>query len=381
MTEQKTLLPGATIGVMGGGQLGRMFAIAARRMGYRVHTFSPEENGPAAQFSDRATAASYEDETAVNGFLGAIDVLTFEFENIPRATIDWAGRTRLVRPRGEILLIAQNRLREKEFLAGAGFPVAPFHRVASASDLTSALEAIGRPAILKEAAFGYDGKGQQRIDSETDVHAIWSEREDVECVLERVIDFEKEISVIVARAPDGQTAVFPVCENVHRHHILDLTLAPARVSEPVAKAARELACEVATHLGLVGLLAVEMFLQPDGGLIINELAPRPHNSGHWTIEGCLTSQFEQHVRAVCGLPLGKTDSLRPAAMVNLLGEIWEHGEPDWAAALAEPDVHLHLYGKREPRPRRKMGHLTVRAETVEAAAASAQRARRSLLRR
>jgi 5-(carboxyamino)imidazole ribonucleotide synthase len=381
MTEQKTLLPGATIGVMGGGQLGRMFAIAARRMGYRVHTFSPEENGPAAQFSDRATAASYEDETAVNGFLGAIDVLTFEFENIPRATIDWAGRTRLVRPRGEILLIAQNRLREKEFLAGAGFPVAPFRRVASASDLTSALEAIGRPAILKEAAFGYDGKGQQRIDSETDVHAIWSERVDVECVLERVIDFEKEISVIVARGPDGQTAVFPVCENVHRHHILDLTLAPARVSEPVAKAARELACEVATRLDLVGLLAVEMFLQPDGGLIINELAPRPHNSGHWTIEGCLTSQFEQHVRAVCGLPLGKTDSIRPAAMVNLLGEIWEEGEPDWAAALAEPDVHLHLYGKREPRSRRKMGHLTVRAETVESAAASAQRARRSLLRR
>jgi 5-(carboxyamino)imidazole ribonucleotide synthase len=381
MTEQKTLLPGATIGVMGGGQLGRMFAIAARRMGYRVHTFSPEENGPAAQFSDRATAASYEDETAVNGFLGAIDLLTFEFENIPRATIDWAGRTRLVRPRGEILLIAQNRLREKEFLAGAGFPVAPFRRVASASDLTSALEAIGRPAILKEAAFGYDGKGQQRIDPETDVDAIWSERENVQCVLERVIDFKREISVIVARAPDGQTAVFPVCENVHRHHILDLTLAPARVSEPVAKAARELACEVATRLDLVGLLAVEMFLQPNDGLIINELAPRPHNSGHWTIEGCLTSQFEQHVRAVCGLPLGKTDSLRPAAMVNLLGEIWEQGEPDWAAALAEPDVHLHLYGKREPRPRRKMGHLTVRAETVEAAAASAQRARRSLLRR
>jgi 5-(carboxyamino)imidazole ribonucleotide synthase len=381
MTEQKTLLPGATIGVMGGGQLGRMFAIAARRMGYRVHTFSPEENGPAAQFSDRATAASYEDETAVNGFLGAIDLLTFEFENIPRATIDWAGRTRLVRPRGEILLIAQNRLHEKEFLAGAGFPVAPFRRVASASDLTSALEAIGRPAILKEAAFGYDGKGQQRIDPETDVDAIWSERENVQCVLERVIDFKREISVIVARAPDGQTAVFPVCENVHRHHILDLTLAPARVSEPVAKAARELACEVATRLDLVGLLAVEMFLQPNDGLIINELAPRPHNSGHWTIEGCLTSQFEQHVRAVCGLPLGKTDSLRPAAMVNLLGEIWEEGEPDWAAALAEPDVHLHLYGKREPRPRRKMGHLTVRAETVEAAAASAQRARRSLLRR
>jgi 5-(carboxyamino)imidazole ribonucleotide synthase len=381
MSEQKALLPGATIGVMGGGQLGRMFAIAARRMGYRVHTFSPEKNGPAAQFSDRATAASYEDEMAVNGFLRAIDVLTFEFENIPPATIEWAAHTQLVRPRGEILLIAQNRLREKEFLAGAGFPVAPFRRVASASDLTSALEAIGRPSILKDAAFGYDGKGQQRIDPESDVHAIWPEREDVECVLERVIDFEKEISVIVARGSDGQTAVFPICENVHRHHILDLTLAPARVSAAVAKAARELASEVAARLALVGILAVEMFLQGDGELIINELAPRPHNSGHWTIEGCLTSQFEQHVRAVCGLPLGKTDPLRPAAMVNLLGELWAEGEPDWAAALAEPDVHLHLYGKREPRPRRKMGHLSARAETVEAAAASAQRARRSLFRR
>ena len=261
MSEQKTLLPGATIGVMGGGQLGRMFAIAARRMGYRVHTFSPEKNGPAAQFSDRATAASYEDEAAVTGFAREIDVLTFEFENIPGATIEWAARQQLVRPRGEILLIAQNRRREKEFLAGAGFPVAPFRRVASAADLTSALEAIGRPSILKDATFGYDGKGQQRIEPGTnDLQAIWSAREDKECVLEQVIDFEKELSVIVARGPDGQTAVFPVCENVHRHHILDLTLAPARVAETVAKAARELACEVATRLDLVGVLAVEMFL-------------------------------------------------------------------------------------------------------------------------
>jgi 5-(carboxyamino)imidazole ribonucleotide synthase len=381
MTEPKTLLPGATIGVMGGGQLGRMFAIAARRMGYRVHTFSPEENGPAAQFSDRATAASYEDEAAVTGFARAIDVLTFEFENIPRRTIEWAGREQVVRPGGEVVLIAQNRLREKEFLAGANFPVAPFRRIASVADLTSALEAIGRPSILKGAAFGYDGKGQQRIDPETDLHAIWSEREDAECVVERVIDFEKEISVIVARGADGQTAVFPVCENIHRHHILDLTLAPARIAERFAEAARDLACEVAKRLELVGLLAVEMFLQDNGELIINELAPRPHNSGHWTIEGCVTSQFEQHVRAVCGLPLGRTDALRPAAMANLLGEIWAEGEPDWAAALAEPDVHLHLYGKREPRARRKMGHLTARATTIEAAAANVQQARHNLRRK
>jgi 5-(carboxyamino)imidazole ribonucleotide synthase len=377
MTQRKTLLPGATIGVMGGGQLGRMFAIAARRMGYRVHSFSPEENGPAAQFSDRATVANYDDEAAVIEFTRGIDVLTFEFENIPANTIEWATRERLVRPHGEVLLIAQNRLREKEFLARGGFPVAPFRRVNRAADLTSALEAVGRPAILKGAAFGYDGKGQHRIDPATDLDTLWSARQEPEGVLERVIDFEKEISVIVARGPDGETAVFPVCENIHRHHILDLTLAPARVAHAVAEAARALACEVAKSLDLVGLLAVEMFLQRDGGLIINELAPRPHNSGHWTIEGCVTSQFEQHVRAVCGLPLGRTDSLRPAAMVNLLGDVWSHGEPDWAAALAEPNVQLHLYGKREPRPRRKMGHLTALAETVEAAAASARRARKA----
>ena len=378
MTQREKLLPGATIGVMGGGQLGRMFAIAARRMGYCVHTFSPEKNGPAAQLSDWATTASYDDEAAVTGFAREIDVLTFEFENIPATTIEWVTRGHLVRPRGEVLLIAQDRLREKEFLAGAGFPVAPFRRVKSAADLRSALETVGRPSILKGAAFGYDGKGQQRIDPETDLNTIWSAREDAECVLERVIDFDKEISVIVARGSDGTTALFPVCENIHRHHILDLTLAPARISNRVAGVACELARAVAKRLDLVGLLAVEMFLQSDGELIINELAPRPHNSGHWTIEGSVTSQFEQQMRAVCGLPLGGTDSLRPAAMVNLLGDIWSRGEPDWAAALAEPNVHLHLYGKHEPRPGRKMGHLTALAETVEAAAAHAQRARERL---
>ena len=379
MTEAKPLLPGAIIGVMGGGQLGRMFAIAARRMGYRVHTFSPEKNGPAAQLSDHATTANYDDEAAVTEFARSIDVLTFEFENIPAPTIEWASREQpLVRPRGEVLLIAQNRLREKEFLSGAGFPVASFRRVASEADLTSAVEAIGRPSILKGAAFGYDGKGQQRIDPDTNLAEIWSARENAECVLEQVIDFEREVSVIVARGPDGKTEVFPVCENIHRHHILDVTLAPARIPDRVAEEARSLACAVANSLDLVGLLAVEMFLRGNGELIINELAPRPHNSGHWTIEGCVTSQFEQHVRAVCGLPLGKTDILWPSAMVNLLGDVWGEGEPDWAGALAEPNVHLHLYGKREPRSRRKMGHLTAVGETVEAAAAAAQRARERL---
>ncbi|HEY1583177.1 MAG TPA: 5-(carboxyamino)imidazole ribonucleotide synthase [Chthoniobacterales bacterium] len=378
MSHEKPLLPGATIGVMGGGQLGRMFAVAARRIGYRVHTFSPEKDGPAAQFSDFATTASYDDEAAVTNFARAIDLLTFEFENIPATTIEWASRDQLVRPGGEVLLIAQNRLREKEFLSGAGFPVALFRRIASASDLTSGVETIGRPAILKGAAFGYDGKGQERIDPETDLEAIWSGRRDELCVLEGVVDFEKEISVIVARGPDGATAVFPVCENIHRHHILDLTLAPARVDQEVAKEACELACEVAISLDLVGLLAVEMFLRRDGKLVINELAPRPHNSGHWTIEGCATSQFEQHLRAVCGLSLGATGILRPSAMVNLLGELWGGGEPNWARALAVPNVHLHLYGKRQPRPGRKMGHLTAVGDSADAAAESARRAREAL---
>ncbi len=378
MTENDPLLPGATIGVMGGGQLGRMFAIAARRMGYRVHIYSPEKEGPAAQFSDHSTVAAYDDEAAVRKFSQAVDVLTFEFENIPAATIGWAAENQIVRPGGEVLRVAQHRLREKEFLAGAGFPVAPFRRVASVADLTNAAQEIGRPAILKTAAFGYDGKGQQRIDPETDLGAAWKERAHDLCVLEGMIDFEREISVIVARGPGGDSAVFPVCENIHRHHILDVTMAPARVAERVAYQACELAGAVARSLDLVGLLAVEMFLKSDGELIINELAPRPHNSGHWTIEGCVTSQFEQHVRAVCGVSLGATAVLQPSAMVNLLGDLWDEGEPDWAAALAEPNVHLHLYGKNQPRPGRKMGHLTAVGATAEAAAASAQRARERL---
>ena len=381
MSAQKPLLPGTRVGVMGGGQLGRMFALAARRMGYRVHTFSPDKDGPAAQLSDRATAASYADEAAVRKFARTIDVLTFEFENIPATTIEWASGNRLVRPRGEILLIAQNRLREKEFLSDAGFPVAPFRKVASLADLTKAVEAIGRPSILKGGAFGYDGKGQERIETGTNLEAVWAGREDEVCVLEQAIDFDREISVIVARAPDGSTAVFPVCENIHRNHILDVTLVPARIGEGTARAARELACAVALRFELVGLLAVEMFLKRDGELIINELAPRPHNSGHWTIEGCVTSQFEQHVRAVCGLPLGATDLLRPTAMVNLLGDLWSGGEPNWPAALAEPNVHLHLYGKKQPRPGRKMGHLTAVGDTAEIAAANAERARANLLQR
>lgn len=371
--------PGATVGVMGGGQLGRMFAVAARTMGYRVHVFSPERNGPAAQFADFATVADYNHEPQVLAFARAVDVVTFEFENIPVQTAEWCATQCPVRPAGAVLHIAQNRLREKTFLSGAGVPIAPFRAVRSERDLADAIAQIGCPAILKTAAFGYDGKGQQAIASGDDLAKIWEASSADKSVLEGAILFEREVSVIVARGIDGEMATFPVCENIHRDHVLDVTVVPARIEPRVESAAAELARVIAEKLDLVGLLAVEMFLTRSGDLLVNELAPRPHNSGHWTIEACLTSQFEQHVRAVCGLPLGATDMLRPAAMANLLGDVWQEGEPHWRNALGLPGVHLHLYGKDEPRPRRKMGHLTAFGSDSAEAIERARHARASLL--
>ena len=371
-------LPGATIGVMGSGQLGRMFAMAARRMGYRVHIFSPERDSPAGQLADREIVAPYRDERAVRAFAREVDLLTFEFENIPLETIEWSASECEVRPAGSVLHLAQHRLREKDFLSGAGIPVAPYRAVRSVAELSEALKEIGVPAILKSAAFGYDGKGQQLIISGKDVDEIWQARSGDELILERAIDFEKEVSVIVARGPDGAVATFPLCENLHRNHILDLTVVPARVNDSTERVAADLATAIAEKMELVGLLAVEMFLKRDGELLVNELAPRPHNSGHWTIEGCNTSQFEQHVRAVCGLPLGSTEIIQPAAMANLLGDLWQGGEPDWAAALELKGVHLHLYGKQEPRPGRKMGHLTALAPSAEAAMTAVSQGRFAL---
>ena len=373
-------LPGATIGLMGSGQLGRMFALAARHMGYRIHVFSPETDTPAGQVADREVSGAYEDEAAVREFAAKLDLLTFEFENIPRQTIDWCAAECEVRPAGSILHTAQNRLREKDFLFEAGIPVAPYRAVRTADELREALASIKTPAILKSAAFGYDGKGQRRIESSDRPEEIWAERPGDELILEGAIDFDKEVSVIVARGPEGEMATFPVCENLHRNHILDITVVPARVTAAVERSAAELGRAIAEQLELIGLLAVEMFLQLDGTLLVNELAPRPHNSGHWTIEGCATSQFEQHVRAVCGLPLGSTQILRPTAMANLLGDEWRAGEPDWVAALNNPDVHLHLYGKRQPRPRRKMGHLSALADSADAAIAAVSKAREALQR-
>ncbi len=381
MSDSGIILPGATLGVMGSGQLGRMFAIAARRMGYRVHTFSPDSDTPTGQVADVETAASYYDEQAVRAFAKSVAVITFEFENVPSRTIEWAAGHCPVRPAGKVLHICQHRLREKEFLTGAGIPVAPFRKIESAAQLASAAAEIGLPGVLKTAAFGYDGKGQRKLRPGDDLAEAWRPFEGQPAVLEKFITFEREISVIVARGLDGSMTTWPVCDNEHANHILDVTLCPARLPVVVAEHAADIARSIALALDLVGVLAVEMFLMSDGGIVVNELAPRPHNSGHFSFDASITSQFEQQERAVCGLPLGSTESLRPAAMANLLGDAWAGGEPNWAAAAAFPDVKIHLYGKAAAKPGRKMGHLTAFGATAEEAAATVRAARAALAHR
>jgi len=352
------ILPGATIGVLGSGQLGRMFAIAARRMGYRVHTFSPDFDTPTGQVADVEVMASYDDLDAVCKFASQVKVVTFEFENVPTATAEAAARCAPVRPSGSILHTTQQRIREKAFLTSAGLPLTPYREVRSIEDLRSALGQLGYPSVLKTAAFGYDGKGQFRIQSAEQIEEGWSAIGRQEAVLEAFIDFERELSVVAARGVHGDFVHYGAIENQHSRHILDLSIAPARVSYEVAQEAVELARTVLERLDVIGVLCVEFFLTRDGRLLINELAPRPHNSGHLTVDAHVTSQFEQQLRAVCGLPLGSTEMHRPAAMANILGDLWTGGEPDWPAACAFPEVKLHLYGKLEPRPGRKMGHLT-----------------------
>lgn len=356
-----------------------MFAIAARRMGYRVHTFSPDWDTPTGQVADVEVTASYDDLDAVAGFARNVSVVTFEFENVPAPTAQAASRGAPVRPDGSILHTTQQRIREKAFLTKTGLPITPYREVHSLDDLRAALAQLGYPAVLKTAAFGYDGKGQFKIDSPDRVNEAWAAVSRQESVLEAFIDLECEISVVAARGGDGQFVHFGAIENQHSRHILDLSIAPARVPPSVAAEAVEMAQVVLDKLGVVGVLCVEFFVTRDGKLLINELAPRPHNSGHLTVDACVTSQFEQQLRAVCGLPLGSTEMHRPAAMANLLGDLWSNGEPNWPAACAFPDVKLHLYGKLEPRPGRKMGHLTALNGNAEAAYRTVQNARSSLL--
>jgi 5-(carboxyamino)imidazole ribonucleotide synthase len=342
-----------------------MFALAARAMGYRVHTYSPETNTPTGQVADAEVTGSYEDLEKLRAFARDVDVLTFEFENVPRASLDALEGLVPIYPSAEALWVSQNREREKDFLRRLGVPVAGFALVRTSEELAAALSSVGAPAVLKTAAFGYDGKGQEKISSKeiSDAEAAWARLGKAPCVLESFIDFQREISVIAARGEGGDVAFFPIFENEHSRHILDVTTAPAPLTLSEENLAHEITQAVLDALSYVGVLCVEMFHTRDGRLLVNEIAPRPHNSGHLTIDACVTSQFEEQLRAVCGLPLGSTELLRPAAMANLLGDLWAARTPKWENACAVPGVALHLYGKTEPRPGRKMGHLTAVAAT------------------
>jgi 5-(carboxyamino)imidazole ribonucleotide synthase len=349
------LPPGSTIGIVGGGQLGRMSAMAAARLGYRTHILTPETDSPAGQVAAGVTIGAYEDPAALRAFAAAVDVITFEFENVSADGLALLAGLKPVRPGVEILRISQDRIAEKTFLAGIGVPTAPWRAVHSRAELDTAIADLGLPAILKTTRLGYDGKGQAHITCAEDTARAFAHLAPAPFVLEGFVDFACEISVIVARGADGAMAAFDTVENRHRHHILDLTLAPARIPPDLAAEAQDLARRIATGLDLIGLLAVEMFVTADGRVLVNEIAPRPHNSGHWTIDACPASQFELHIRAVAGLPLPPALRHADAVMKNLVG-------PDdlalWPTLLATPGLIPHFYGKTEARPGRKMGHVT-----------------------
>ena len=355
-----------------------MFAMAARRLGYRVHTLAPEHDTPTGQISDVEIVASYDDLDAVRKFAEGVRVVTFEFENVPAQAASTAAARTLVRPSGAALAVAQHRIREKTFLVDHGLPVAPFAAIQIAADVAPAVARVGCPAVLKTATFGYDGKGQIAITRPEDAAAAWETLGRRESILESFVDLDCEISVIGARGVNGDWSHIGPIQNAHSRHILDVSVAPAAVPGSTAAQAVEATHCVMDALEYIGVLCIEFFVARDGRLLVNEIAPRPHNSGHLTIEACRTSQFEQQVRAICGLPLGSVDLLQPAAMANLLGDLWERGEPRWAAALSFPAVKLHLYGKMTARPGRKMGHLTALAGTAGEARDLVMRARESL---
>jgi 5-(carboxyamino)imidazole ribonucleotide synthase len=370
--KTRAILPGATIGCLGGGQLGRMFALAARKMGYRVHTVDPTPDSPTGQVSDREFSVAFDDIPTLLEFASGVDVVTYEFENIPVEALDALAPRVALRPGRDVLYTTQNRQREKEFLRRSGFPVVPFRVVQDEWQLREAVAALGTPCVLKTADFGYDGKGQQKIELGANLNEVWRLHGLRAGVLESWVPFTAELSVVVARglaAEPGeyQLRAFPPTLNVHENHILATSVAPAPLADSILTRAQSIASDIATRLDVIGLLAVEFFLTRRGELLVNELAPRPHNSGHYSFDACVTSQFEQQLRAVCGLPLGETRLLTPVVMRNLLGDVWANGTPDWSRLLALPGLRLHLYGKSEARPGRKMGHYTVLSYSVERA--------------
>lgn len=357
MTEESRaapLAPGGVIGIIGGGQLGRMTALAAARFGYRCHIYDPEPDSPAAQVSWRATVGAWDEREKLEAFAKTVDVVTFEFENIPHESVKLLAERVPVRPNWNALRVSQDRIVEKDFVSGLGIAVTDYATVSDAGALERALADIAPPAILKTTRLGYDGKGQARIDRGGSAEEAWRKLGGRPAILEAAVDFACEISVIAARALDGTTVCYVPVENRHRHHILDTTTAPAPIPAALAEEAQATARAIAGGLDLVGLLAVEMFVTRDGRLLVNEIAPRPHNSGHWTIDACEVSQFEQFVRAVAGLPLASPERHSDAVMKNLIGEEVER----WRELVRDPTARLHLYGKREVRPGRKMGHVT-----------------------
>ncbi|WP_133794106.1 5-(carboxyamino)imidazole ribonucleotide synthase [Prosthecobacter fusiformis] len=363
-------LPPSTIGILGGGQLGRMLALEARRSGYRVAVFTDEPPGcPAGQFADVEINAAYDDTAALERFLAQVDVVTAEFENIPDACLQAVEAVKPLRPGRKAIYTTQHREREKLFLRENGIACAGFRIVETLEQLETAVAELGRPCVIKTAAFGYDGKGQAKVNTDTDLATAWQPFEGHHAVVEQWIPFVCEVSVVGARSVDGRMAVHGVVENQHAHHILDVSLAPARVSPEIAEQALELWEAVATGLEYVGTMAVELFVTAEGRVLVNEVAPRPHNSGHYTIDACVTNQFQQQMRAICGLSLGDPTQHTPAVMVNLLGDVWpsEHVHPDWSPILGHPRAKLHLYGKASARAKRKMGHYTVLGDSLDEA--------------
>ncbi|WP_415908817.1 5-(carboxyamino)imidazole ribonucleotide synthase [Oleiharenicola sp. Vm1] len=374
------LSPGSTIGVLGGGQLGRMLAHAATRLGYRIHVYEPQANCPAGAVAHQEVNAPYEDLAALAAFARGCDVVTYEFENVPAAPLKHIEALTQLRPHWSVLETTQNRSREKRWLRDHGFPHARFAEFAADGDLAAGIREVGVPCVVKTADFGYDGKGQLKVMTEADVPAALKKFAGHPVVIEQFVDFACEVSAVVARSASAAVRVFPIAENIHTNHILDFSIVPARVPAEVLAKAEKLARLVAEKIDLVGVLGVEFFVTKSGDVLINELAPRTHNSGHYTIDACMTSQFEQQVRAICGLPLGAVTLLSPVVMVNILGDAWKWsadgklaGDPNWDALLAQPNVRLHLYGKEEPRIGRKMGHFTVTARDAEMAFELAQK--------
>ena len=364
------ILPGATLGVLGGGQLGRMFCVAARTMGYHLVVLDPDAESPAGKIADKHIKAGYTDNSALDEFANLCDVITTEFENVPAESLRYLAKSKPVYPSAESLEIAQNRDREKQYAKSAGLKPVPYKSILSVDDLDAAAEEVDFPAILKSATLGYDGKGQVVVASSDELKAAYANMGQAECVLEKKIDLFIEISAIVSRNPDGEAVSYPVSENQHRNGVLHMSIVPARVDSAIADEARKQTIALADKMQYVGILAVEYFVSTDGELLFNEMAPRPHNSGHYTKDACVTSQFDQQVRMMCGLTPGDTRLLSPVVMVNMLGDLWD---PDWKSILDQQGIKLHLYGKKEARPGRKMGHFNVLDVSLDEAINTAEK--------